>query len=159
VIQTGTGNSIREWPEEKWTALIRNLTARGTTVVIAGAGPRETGRAARLAVAAPGIIELCDKLSWDQFATLVAGASHVVCLESSASHLAAAFGIPSTVIMSGTTDHVQFGPANQQARILSAPTPCAPCFRSNGCVHMSCVRNVSAKEATEAVLSKLEQAA
>jgi ADP-heptose:LPS heptosyltransferase len=159
VIQTGTGNPIREWPEEKWTTLIKELNARGTTVAIAGAGPRERDRAARLAAAAPGVVELCDKLSWDQFAALVAGASHVVCLESSASHLAAAFGIPSTVIMSGTTDHVQFGPANDKARILSAPTPCAPCFRSNGCVHMSCVRNVSANEATAAVLSKLDQAA
>jgi ADP-heptose:LPS heptosyltransferase len=159
VIQTGTGNPIREWPEEKWHKLVEEIQGRGATVVIAGAGPRECERAARIAAAAPGVVDLCDKLSWDEFAALVAAASHVICLESSASHLAAAFGIPSTVIMSGTTDHVQFGPANDQARILSSPTPCAPCFRSNGCDHMSCVRNVSVGDAKQAVMDQLDRAA
>ena len=102
------------------------------------------------------MVNLCDKLSWDEFAALVAEAAHVVCLESSTSHLAAAFRIPSTVIMPATNDPVQFGPTNDQARILTFPTPCAPCFRSLGCDHMACIRRVSVAEAREAVLSRLE---
>ena len=144
VVQTGTGSQIREWPESKWMELVQQLQSRGTSIVMTGAGMRERERAARIAAAVPGVVNVCDKLAWDEFAALVAGARHVICLDSSASHLAAAFRIPTTVIMSGTNDHVQFGPANDRARILSEPTPCAPCFRSNGCDHMSCVRNVSA---------------
>lgn len=155
LVQTGTGNAIKEWPEERWIELVRQLSIDGAKVVLAGAGTRERDRAARIQEAVGGVVNLCDRLSWDQFVTLVAEATHVVCLDSSTSHLAAAFRIPSTVIVSGTSEQRQFGPANEQARILTFPTPCAPCFRSRGCDHMACVRNVGVAEVAEAVLKRL----
>ena len=158
IVQTGTGNAIREWPDDRWIELVRDLRASGASVVLAGAGPRESERAARISEASAGVINLCDKLSWDGFVALVSRAAHVVCLESSTSHVAAAFRIPSTVIMPATNDARQFGPANDQARILTFPTPCAPCFRSHGCEHMACIRQVGADEATAAVLGRLPRA-
>lgn len=152
VVQTGTGNKIKEWPEERWIELARNLSNAGLKVVLAGAGVRERERASRIENAVPTVTNLCDKLSWDEFVALIAEAAHIVCLDSSSSHLAAAFRIPSTVIMSGTSDHGQFGPENDRAQILTFATPCAPCFRSAGCAHMACVRNVGVTEVTEAVL-------
>jgi hypothetical protein len=56
-------------------------------------------------------------------------------LDSSASHVAAAFRIPTTVIMPAINDPKIFGPLNDQANILTFKTPCAPCFRSGGCDH------------------------
>jgi ADP-heptose:LPS heptosyltransferase len=153
LVQTGAGNPIREWPEERWIELVRALRAGGATVVLAGAGERERERAARISDASAGVISLCDKLSWDGFVALVAGAAHVVCLESSTSHVAAGFGIPSTVIMPATNDPRQFGPANDKARILTFRTPCAPCFRSHGCEHMACIRQVTSAEAAAAALN------
>jgi ADP-heptose:LPS heptosyltransferase len=153
VVQTGTGNVIREWPEDRWAQLAEELTAKGLLVVLAGAGPRERQRADRISERVPAVTNLCDRLSWDEFAALIEGATHVVCLESSASHLAAAFHIPSTVIMPGTNDPRQFGPANDNARILTFPTPCAPCFRSLGCDHMTCIKGVSTAHAADAVLA------
>jgi ADP-heptose:LPS heptosyltransferase len=157
IMQTGTGNPIREWPEDRWTALAKELAARGVSIVIAGAGPRERQRAARIsdALAPQAILDLCDRLSWDEFADLVAGAAHVICLESSTSHIAAAFRIPSTVIMPATNDPKQFGPANPKAKILTFATPCAPCFRSGGCDHMACIVRVSAGDAAGSVLDSL----
>jgi ADP-heptose:LPS heptosyltransferase len=155
LVQTGTGNSIKEWPEDKWIRLVNDLKIRGVTVVLAGAGSRERDRAARISEAVGGLVDLCDRLTWDEFVALIAGATHVVCLDSSASHLAAAFHIPTTVIMSGTNDQGQFGPANDQAQILTFPTPCAPCFRTNGCDHMACIRQVRAEDAANAVLGRL----
>jgi ADP-heptose:LPS heptosyltransferase len=159
LVQTGTGNPTREWPESRWTELVRNLTMRSTTVVLAGVGPRERERASRIEDSVGvGVLNLCDKLCWDEFTALVAGAAHVVCLDSATSHLAAAFRIPATVIMPTTNDPVQFGPASDQARVLSFPTPCAPCFRSMGCDHMACIRKVTVAEATAAVWGRLELA-
>jgi ADP-heptose:LPS heptosyltransferase len=155
VMQTGTGNAIREWPEDRWIQLAKDLTARGVSVVLAGAGARERERADRISQRVPAVVNLCDRLSWDEFAALIARAAHVICLESSASHLAAAFQIHSTVIMPATNDPRQFGPANDNARILTYPTPCAPCFRSLGCDHMTCIQGVSAADATHAVLGDL----
>jgi ADP-heptose:LPS heptosyltransferase len=158
VVQTGTGNPIKEWPDEHWIELARMLRTAGLQVVLAGAGARERDRTARLEATVPGLVNLCDRLSWDEFVALVAEANHVVCLDSSTSHLAAAFCIPSTVIMSGTSDQGQFGPANDEARILTFSTPCAPCFRSNGCEHMACVRNVGVAEVAETVLKSVAAA-
>ncbi len=158
IVQTGTGNAIKEWPDDRWIELVKELKIRGTTVVLAGSGARERERTARIRENVGEIVDLCDKLSWDQFAALVARATHVVCLDSSTSHLAAALRIPSTVIAAGITDLGQFGPGGDRARIFTFPTPCAPCFRSNGCEHMICVRGVGVAEIANAVTSQLASA-
>jgi ADP-heptose:LPS heptosyltransferase len=152
LVQLGAGNAIKEWPENRWIELIRDLKNQRTTIVLAGAGSRERERAARVQEAVGGVVDLCDRLSWDEFVALVAKAAHVVCLDSSTSHLAAAFQIPSTILMPGINDPAQFGPVNSRARILTFPTPCAPCFRSRGCNHMACIRQVLVPEVRAAIL-------
>jgi ADP-heptose:LPS heptosyltransferase len=155
IVQTGTGNAIKEWPDDRWIELVKELKARGVRVVLAGSGARERERGARIRENVEGITDLCDKLSWEEFAALVARAAHVVCLDSSTSHLAAALRIPSTVIAAGTTDLGQFGPAGDRAEVFKYPTPCAPCFRSNGCEHMDCVRRVSVADIANSVTNKM----
>jgi ADP-heptose:LPS heptosyltransferase len=161
VFQTGAGSPIREWPEDRWIQLGRELTARGHLVALAGAGPREKERAARIAAALPSldVVDLCDQLPWNEFVDLVAGASYVMCLDSSTSHIAAAFRIPSTVIMPGINEPKLFAPANDHASILKFKTPCSPCFRGDGCEHMACIRGVTAEDATASVLKGLDLAA
>jgi ADP-heptose:LPS heptosyltransferase len=154
LVHMGAGNAIKEWPKSRWIELIRDLKNRGTTIVLAGAGSRERERAARVQEAVGAIVDLCDRLSWDEFVALVAEAAHVVCLDSSTSHLAAAFQIPSTILMPGINDPMQFGPVNSRARILTFPTPCAPCFRSHGCDHMACIRQIPVSQVGAAVLGK-----
>jgi ADP-heptose:LPS heptosyltransferase len=161
VFQTGAGSPIREWPEDRWSRLGSELTARGTLVVLAGAGQREKERAGRIAAALPpsDVIDLSDQLPWDEFVDLIAGAAYVMCLDSSTSHVAAAFQIPSTVIMPGINEPKLFAPANDRASILKFKTPCSPCFRGGGCEHMACIRGVTAEEATASVLKGLDLAA
>ena len=94
------------------------------------------------------VVNLHDRLllaldrSWDEFVALVAGARCVICLESSAAHLAAAFRVPTVAIFTGTNEHRLWGPDNAHARVISAPTACAPCHRT-GCDAMACVRHVT----------------
>ena len=158
VIQTGAGSPIREWPEDRWNALCRELTARDSLIVLTGAGQRESERAARIAAALPPskVLDLSDRLSWDEFVSLIAEAAYVMCLDSSTSHVAAAFGIPSTVIMPGINEPKLFAPANDRASILKFKTPCSPCFRGGGCDHMACIRGVTVEEATASVLKGLD---
>src|SRR5262249_19685761 len=161
VIQTGAGSPIREWPEDRWITLWRELTARGNLVVLAGAGQRESERTARIAAALPPskVLDLSDRLSWDEFVDLIAEAAYVICLDSSTNHVAAAFGIPSTVIMPGISEPKLFAPVNDRASILKFKTPCSPCFRGGGCEHMTCIRGVTVEEATASVLKGLDLAA
>jgi ADP-heptose:LPS heptosyltransferase len=160
VVQTGAGSPIREWPEDCWITLCWELTARGNLVVLAGAGQRERERVARIAAALPPskVLDLSGRLSWDEFVDLIAEAAYVMCLDSSTSHVAAAFGIPSSVIMPGINEPKLFAPANDRASILKFKTPCSPCFRGGGCEHMACIRGVTVEEATASVLKGLDLA-
>lgn len=154
VLHPGAGKLINEWPEDHWKAVIRHLADAGIRVVIAGAGSREQERAERLSE--DGLaLNLCNKLSWDEFVTLIAQAQHVVCLDSSTSHLAAGLGTPSTVIMTGVNHLEQFGPSCSTAQILTFPTPCAPCYRSEGCEHMACLRFVTPADVINNVIERV----
>ncbi|QQO13542.1 glycosyltransferase family 9 protein [Bradyrhizobium diazoefficiens] len=156
VLHSGAGNRLREWPDDRWISLASDLAEQGVSIVLAGSGERERERAERIqANVGSAIINLCGQLTWDEFVALIAGASHVVCLESSTSHVAAAFRIPSTVIMSGTNEYRQFGPANVNARILRYNTPCAPCFRTTGCEHMICLKGVTADQVFQSIAPQL----
>lgn len=154
--QIGAGAPHKEWPDADWQSVLARLADDGYRVVLAGAGKREKDRAAALAAHVPGAIDLCDQLNWSAFTALVAGASHVICLDSSASHVAAGFGVASTVIMPSINDARQFGPASAASTVMSYPTPCAPCFRSAGCAHMDCIRKVTADDVYRTVKARLE---
>lgn len=153
--QIGAGAPHKEWPDADWESVLTRLSKDGYRVVLAGAGKREKTRAEALAAKVPGAIDLCDTLKWPAFVALVAGASHVICLDSSSSHVAAGFKIPSTVIMPSINDHRQFGPASPNSTVMSFKTPCAPCFRSAGCEHMDCIRKVTADEVYRSVKARL----
>ena len=99
-----------------------------------------------------------EPISMNEFVDLIAEAAYVMCLDSSTSHVAAAFGIPSTVIMPGINEPKLFAPANDRASILKFKTPCSPCFRGGGCEHMACIRGVTVEEATASVLKGLDLA-
>ena len=143
VLHPGSGASAREWPEEKWRELVRVLTTRSCRLVLCGTGAREGARVDRLAACADAsLVDTFLDRSWDEFVALVAGARCVICLESSAAHLAAAFRVPTVAIFTGTNEHRLWGPDNAHARVISAPTACAPCHRT-GCDAMACVRHVT----------------
>ena len=145
VLHPGSGASTREWPEEKWCQLVRTLGAGSMRIVLCGTGAREGARVDRLAACAGNSsASIFLDRSWDDFVALVARARCVICLESSAAHLAAAFRIPTVAIFTGTNEHRLWGPDNVQARVMSAPTACAPCHRV-GCEAMACVRHVTVR--------------
>lgn len=154
VVHGGAGSSIREWPLDRWIELVNRMAGRGMTIALAGAGARDRDRCRAIveAMSSNAVIDLSDKLSWDQLVDLIAHASYVVCLDSSTSHLAAAFNVPSTVIMPGINYPTMFGPANDKATTITFKTPCAPCFRGGGCEHMACVRLVGVDDVAPSVL-------
>jgi heptosyltransferase-2 len=143
VVHMGAGANWKEWPEANWCRLIEMWGRDAPLLVFCGVGTPENERARRVAASSPtGRTMLFIDRSWPEFTALVAGAAGLICLESSASHVAAALSIPTVAIYSGTNEHRLWGPDNPNARILSAPTACAPCHRS-GCETMACVREVT----------------
>ena len=136
VVHVGTGASYREWPEANWIRLVNLWGSQAPLLVFCGKGAEEGARARRIADhAGHGRAMIFLDREWDELTSLLAGAAGLVCLESSAGHLAAAFSLPTVAIYSGTNEHRLWGPDNVNARVLSAPTGCAPCHR--GCDAMA----------------------
>jgi ADP-heptose:LPS heptosyltransferase len=149
LIHTGTGQPAREWPPERWTELARRLTEEGRRVVMIGHGAREAARNAAITAAVPGMINLTGAVDWGGLVDIVAGCDGLYGLESVASHIAAVFDKPVTVVFGGMTNPRQWGPMTAQARIVTFPTPCAPC-NSAGCGKMYCIAGVQVEDVLSA---------
>jgi len=116
VIHMKPGAVVRQWPEDHWNVLIESLRKRGLAVIATGGrSPRERsyieGIVARAspATSAMPVCSLAGKLQFHQFAELVRRAALFVGTDTSATHVAAATGIP-TVALFGPTDPVRWGP-------------------------------------------------
>ncbi|MDZ4762485.1 MAG: glycosyltransferase family 9 protein [Alphaproteobacteria bacterium] len=150
LLHTGTGGAFKEWPEEQWAELVSSLVARGWPLVLTGAGSRETERNRRLAAHDPSILDLTGALNWAGFTALVANADLLIGLDSVASHLGAAFQVPTVSVRTGAVSNKVWGPLNARALAVTSPTPCAPCHRT-GCDTMDCIMRVTEADVTSAI--------
>jgi len=153
LLHSGVGRAWKEWPESRWRDLTAALSReRAEHLVFCGAGLAEGERCRRLAgLAAPDRVSLRLDAAWGDFVALIAGASLVICLDSVSAHLAAAFAIPTVAIRAGSSDVALWGPGNPNARVLMAPTLCAPCHLPHGCAAVACVREVRVADVLAAV--------
>jgi ADP-heptose:LPS heptosyltransferase len=71
-------------------------------------------------------------------------------------HLAAAGDVPCIAIMAATSDPAHWRPLGSRVRVQTKALPCAPCFRSAGCVSMACVRGVTADAVAHTALELLD---
>lgn len=152
VVHMGAGAAFKEWPEEHWREVIRNLVTQREVCVLTGAGQRELERAQRIQRDFPERVLIQVGAKWEEFVAVVAGARRVLCLDSVIGHVAACFDVSTVVIASGANNPAQWLPMNPRLRWLMAPVACAPCNRF-GCDAMACVRGVP----PEAVLAAVQQ--
>jgi len=158
ILHPGAGAAFKRWPIERWAEVGRQLSRQGARVVITGAGAAESALAAVIARDVPEAVNLSGQLSWIELRCAIGEASLVICLDSVAAHLAAAAETPCAALATGVDDASRWLPSG--VRHLTNAVPCSPCFRSNGCEHMACVRELSAgrvMSAAEAALRARSQ--
>ena len=97
VLLTMTSRADKLWPEERWIELGRAL---GAPAVLPWGSEAERARAGRIASALKA--EVPERMELDALARLLAGAKAVVGLDTGLTHLAAALGVPTVGIYSGT---------------------------------------------------------
>lgn len=89
------------WLESNWVELGKHLGARGLRCVLPWGSETEHARAQRLATEIPGALA-APALSLSEAASLLAGATLVIGVDSGLSHLAAAVGTPVIALFSGS---------------------------------------------------------
>jgi ADP-heptose:LPS heptosyltransferase len=158
ILHPGTGNPLKVWPRHRWNALASALIRLGHRVVITGSGSAEAAVARRLREENPAILDLTGRTTVGELRAVLGNALLVIAADSSAGHLAAAAGTPVVSIMAGLTDHNQWRPLTARGAVMMEPVPCAPCFRSEGCREMNCIRDVSVTSVLEAAQPFLQGA-
>jgi heptosyltransferase-1 len=88
-----TADRRKEWPEDNWIQLGRELAQRGHDIVLTWGTERERERSKRIAAAVPrATVPAREPL--DVVARLIAGAEFVIGVDTGLLHLAAALGVP-----------------------------------------------------------------
>ena len=138
----GTTWSTKHWPEEYWTELASMAARQGLQVRLPWGSEVEQQRAARIAAVHPAVAVL-PRMQLGELATLIAGASGVVGVDTGLVHLAAALETP-CITLYGSTDPGLIGTLGGAQVHLRADFGCAPCgskkctFSGNSPVFPAC---------------------
>jgi heptosyltransferase-3 len=101
--------NYKQWTREGWTSLISWLRRQGLGIVLSG-GPDPQEKAYNHALASiGGVLDLTGRLRLGELSALYGGARIFVGPDTSATHIAAACGVP-TLALFGPTNPVKWGP-------------------------------------------------
>jgi ADP-heptose:LPS heptosyltransferase len=126
-IHPGARLRSRRWPLERFADVGRALAARGWRVVVTGVAD-EAALAEELARRVGGdAASVAGSTTLGSLAALIRKSALVVCNDTGISHMAAALGVPSVVVASGS-DARRWAPLDRDLhRVLAYDVPCRPC--------------------------------
>jgi len=101
ILLHATAQRRKEWPEDRWVALGRELAQRGVELLLPWGHEAERLRSERIAADIRGA-RVLDRQPLDAVARHVAGARFVIGVDTGLLHLAAAFGVPLVGIFVGS---------------------------------------------------------
>src|SRR5262245_39691017 len=142
VLHAGAGANFKEWPVQQWRQLVQQLRSVGYQLVFTGNGERERQTCAAIMEGQSGCVNYCGRLSWRQFVGTVRRARLVIGVDSVAGHVASATGTPCVVLATGIPHPKHWVPCGPDVRVLRHSVACSPCYRSQGCDGMECIRTV-----------------
>ena len=119
----------KQFPVEKWIALI-NVLPRQTNIYLLGApGDKTLGEEIAGKAIHPRIQNLCGKLNFLQSAALMQGAEMSYANDSAPLHFASAMNAPVTAVFCSTVPAFGFGPLGANARVVEIKDRlyCRPC--------------------------------
>jgi ADP-heptose:LPS heptosyltransferase len=120
-----TSNPRKQWPPERYLALMRLIAERRSERIVVIGSPEERHRASALLPAGAPVVNLVGRLALKPLAALLQCARTLVSNDSGPVHLAAAVGTP-TVVLFGTTDAAtgpqRWGPWGNNHTVIWKPS-------------------------------------
>lgn len=130
-VHPASGSPMRQWPLEKFAALIGLLLDLQAYHVALIGGPDETAHIDELRGLLPQhpqLFNLAARLTLAELPRMLARAVLFVGNNSGPQHWAAGLGIPTIGIHSGVVDAREWGPVGPKAVALRRVMTCSPCF-------------------------------
>jgi len=157
LIAPGSGAREKNWPEERFIAVVNWWRERtgGNCVLLIGPVEAERGGIDRLRQHCVAVSDL--RLS--QVAALVGRSALYLGNDSGISHLAASLGAV-TVALFGPSDPRQWAPRGRRVTVISRQIHCSPCSSSTmkHCPHRRCLSEISAEDVVDAIINLPELA-
>jgi heptosyltransferase-1 len=104
IIFHATAKAKKEWPEDRWIEVGRELAKRGLEVVLPWGNDAERARSERIASQVPGA-RVPARVPIFDVARLIAGARIVCGVDTGFLHIAAALGVPVVAVFTITKSH------------------------------------------------------
>jgi heptosyltransferase II len=119
----------KQYPSEKWLAVIALLPQHYTIVLIGGGTDRQLCETIRKQSGNPKVITRAGELSYLQSAALMQRAAMNFVNDSAPLHIASSVGAPVTAVFCSTVPAFGFGPLGANGRLVetAAILPCRPC--------------------------------
>lgn len=118
VVHMGAGDARKHWHPDAWRAVVSAIAASGTRVVLTGRGPAEAEMNRSVAARQPHVVDLTDRLDWEELVALIERARLVVTVDTSAGHVAAAVGTPCVAIWHDTARADLWRPLGPDVEVL-----------------------------------------
>lgn len=153
-----TTRAQKHWFDDAWQRLAPLVQQHTGLVPLLLGGPGDVAAAARLAQAAPALVNHVGKTRLDETAALIRHAGAVIGVDTGLTHMGIAFGVPTVAIFGSTCPYTKTGRNN--ARVIWLGLACSPCKRNPTCNGAwTCLRDITAERVMTELRMTLEQAA
>ena len=148
----------RCWEPERYAHVADDLCRAHNAQVIITMAPGDNEKARAIAAQASFPLILAEDTTLRQYIALIRRADLLVCVDSSALHLASALGTP-YIALFGSTDPITVVPPVGRGTVLYKPIFCAPCT-SNTCsnpVFRDCMKQINASDIGQAIAKQFTE--
>ena len=151
VLQPVSGHPSKDWERSKFRALCYKIAANHPVFIIGSASDRGIER-----FDGKNVYNMAGKLSVEETAALIKNAELFIGNDSFGGHMAAAFGVKSITLFSGTAPAAEWAPYGKKAQVMVSKAECAPCKKTECDQEMHKCMDFSVKEVYERVLKVLK---
>lgn len=162
VLHVGAGTSAKLWPIEHWRTLLGQIVVAlaGRVILVGGQSEREIAQKITEGLPWPDVLDWTGRLTLDQLAATLERADLFVGADSGPAHLAAAVGIRTVVLFSGTNHPRQWKPWGPHVAVLRHETACSPCHRTKcPLADHPCLRQLTPQSVLNQINAMLEPSA
>jgi ADP-heptose:LPS heptosyltransferase len=135
-----SNSSIRDWPLSSYRRLVQMMLDRLDCRIVLLGSKDQRPPLEEIVVSVKDDVRVQNVAglqTWSEVSSFVPSVDLVICNNSGIAHLAAASGVPTLAIYSGSHDFVEWGPRGPAVAVISTAPPCAPCAldKLSACQH------------------------